>query len=710
MPPINKAIRCGRILPSLFITLVIISAPSQCAAYIGPGAGFAFLTSFFFFFIAFALAFFFLLSWPIRYLFKMIKMRKVYGKSKLDRVIVLGMDGLDPDLVQKFIDADKLPNFKRLGEQGSFHRLSTTCPAVSPVAWSSFMTGVNPGKHNIFDFLSREPKTYLPDLSSARVGKQKRTIRLGRYRIPLGKPISRLLRKSKPFWVILGENGIFSNIIRVPITFPPERFHGVLLSAMCAPDLKGSQGTFTHYSDNLNPSHKTTGGVQIRVQRDDGIIHTYIPGPINTLSEKQEELRIPMTIRPLPELEKIIINLQDQHLELTKGNYTSWIRLRFSAGMGIKVQGIARFFLNSIEPHFSLYLSPINIDPEKPALPISHPFSYAVYLSKLIGSYATLGLAEDTWALNEGVIDEDAFLEQVYLNHQEREKMFFNALRVTPKGVVACVFDTTDRVQHGFLRFLEPDHPAVSQSKYEKYHGVIEELYAEMDELLGETMQLLGKKDLLLVMSDHGFKQFRRGVNLNAWLRENGYLAIKDREQAGEWFKGVDWGNTRAYSFGMNGIYLNLKGREGKGIVNPGKEADALCAEIIEKLSGTIDPATNRPAINKVYHRSEVYFGPYTENAPELTVGYVDGYRSSWEGVTGVVSGNVFEDNRKAWGADHCIDPKLVPGVLFSNYKISDAEPQIIDIAPTILALFGVQPPRHIDGKPLKIKNLLGDS
>src|SRR4030067_2627563 len=265
-------------------------------AYIGPGAGFAFLTSFATLFITFLLAFASILIWPVRLLFKEMKKTKGITKTDINRVVVVGLDGLDPVLTRKFIDEGKLPNFAKIKEQGSFTCLGTLLPAMSPVAWSSFITGVNPSKHNIFDFLSRDKRTYLPDISSVQVGKASKVLPIGKYLIPLGKPETKLLRQSKPFWNLLSDKHISSSIIRGPITFPPEKFRGVLLSAMCVPDLKGSQGTFSFYTAASEGEKNHTGGVQIPVALEGNKIRTYIAGPKNSLTKDQEELRIPLTV------------------------------------------------------------------------------------------------------------------------------------------------------------------------------------------------------------------------------------------------------------------------------------------------------------------------------------------------------------------------------------------------------------------------------
>lgn len=683
-----------------FFLLSFFMVP-DASAYIGPGAGFAFLTSFFLLFTSLLVSGFFLLTWPIRSLLRWVRRRKAYAQGAVDRVVIVGLDGLDPDLCEQFMAEGQLPNLAKLQAEGSFVRLQTTFPAISPVAWSSFSTGVNPGRHNIYDFLSRDPRTYLPKLSSADISQASRQISIGKYTIPLGRPKCRLLRKSQPFWKILGDYGIFSTILRVPITFPPERFHGVLLSGMCVPDLKGTQGTFTVYTSQPDGAGEHTGGTRIPVTIEGGRIKSFVPGPINPFSRRGEELRLPFTLTLDREADVADLEVSGQTLRLQRGSYSEWVTLRFQAGLGMKVQGIGRFYLKQVLPHVVLYLSPINIDPEKPALPISHPLVYSIYLAKLLGKYATLGLAEDTWALNERVLDEEAFLTQCELIHAERERMFFEALAKTRKGLCVCVFDMPDRVQHMFFRYLDSRHPAAQGADSKRYRHVIRDLYRRMDELVGRVMAQLDEDTVLIVMSDHGFKSFRRGVNLNAWLHRNGYLMLKAGADGREWLQDVDWERTRAYALGLSGLYINLRGREARGIVNPGQEFEGLKQELIQKLTGLKDEEMGEVAIREVFDATAIYFGPYRDNAPDLIIGYHDGYRASWESVVGKVTGHVIEENRKSWSGDHCIDPKLVPGVLFCNRVIKAKDPAIVDIAPTVLKLFGVDIPPYMDGTPL---------
>jgi len=698
----NKAQKV-RILVLLSLAL---SLPLQ--AYVGPGAGFAFLSSFLILFLTFFLAVFSFLSWPFRFFFRVIKGKRAYKKSSVNKLIIIGLDGMDPSLVEKYMAEGKLPNFSKIKKMGTYARLQTTTPAISPVAWSSFMTGSNPSKHNIFDFLNRDPKTYLPNLSSALIGKPKKFLSVGKYSIPLSKPKIKGLRKSIPFWKILGKKGVFSTILRVPITYPPEKFSGHLLSGMCAPDLKGSQGTFSFYTSDKDKIKKREGGINIPVSLNENKIETYISGPENSILKKEREIRLPLTITINKNKEEALLEVSGQKIKLKKLTFSEWVRLTFRPGLRMKIKAICRFYISQIHPHFEMYCTPLNIDPEKPALPISSPFIYSVYLAKLLGSFITLGEANDTWALNEGVLSEEAFLELAYSNQREWENMLFNALNKTKKGLVTCVFETTDSIQHMFWRYLDETHPALKSGQAKMSSNVIEELYKKMDELVEKVLEETNEKSALMIMSDHGFKSFRRGVNLNSWLFLNGYLSlVEGKKESEEWFKDVNWERTKAYALGLGGVYINQKEREAKGTIHAGEETESLKRELIQKLNGFKDEEEDEVAINKVFDRNELPSGPYRENCPDLIIGYNEGYRVSWDSVTGKVNSTVFEDNLKAWSGDHCIDPRIVPGIFFCTKKINTSSPSIIDIAPTVLELFGLQVPSHMDGRSLIDSNNL---
>jgi len=671
---------------------------SPALAYIGPGAGFAAAGSVLILLGTFLLAFGIILIWPLKAAVRLALPRKG-SKPKVKRAVIIGLDGFDPGLAQRFGAEGLMPNFAKLAAEGCFSPLRTACPSISPVAWSSFATGVDASRHNIYDFLTRDPCNYMPTLSSTQSHVLPKTLNLGFAQIPLGKKtVMRLMQKSQPFWKLLGENRVWSSIIRVPITFPPQPFkNGVLLSGMCVPDLQGTQGSFSFYSTKPRPAGAHIGGQQYTVKLKDGAVHSNLTGP---QGKDGHAMKCPFTVRFDDAKRRATFEVGKERATVAPGEYTPWLVVPFDG-----VTGIARFYVQTWnERDVEIYVTPININPDAPGMAISHPFVYAIYLAKTLGQYATLGLAEDTWALNERVIDEDAFLKQAWLIYDERKKQLWDVLDKTKRGFVTVVFDTTDRISHMFYRYLEPDHPANAGKDVETHKHVIRDLYARMDGFLGEVRAKIGDdpNTVLMVISDHGFTSFRRGVNLNTWLMQHGYLVLKEgAETSPDWFAKVDWSRTKAFTLGLTGLFINRKGREAHGIVESGPELDALCAEIKAKLEALVDPATGERVVKEAFLTRKIHAGPYADMAPEILVGYHKGFRHSWDCATGAVSKDVFTDNTKSWSGDHCVDPRLVPGVFWCNRKIDVAEPALLDLAPTVLDLFGVEPPKYMQGRNL---------
>jgi len=693
----------GPVVLGIFNANALVAVP----AYIGPGAGFALGGSFLFALAGILLAFVAVLVWPIRVVIRSLRGRGRLKNAKVRRVVVLGLDGLDPLITRKMMDEGQLPNLIRLKDEGGFRPLGTTWPAMSPVGWSTFATGVDPSGHNIFDFLSRDKVTHLPVLSSTRLS-EKPAKKIGPITLPGGGHRFELLKRSKPFWKTCAEAGVESSILRIPITFPPDKFGGKMLSAMCVPDLRGTQGTFSHYTEpgKKAETSRTTGGVRMDLEPDGQDRWTAkLLGP-----DKPDGTGSMVIMVSIDEQAKqATFTLAGQTFMLRPDEYSEWIPVGFGSGTQ-KAHGICKIRITGFEPGFSFYVSPLHIDPRRPAMPISNPPHYAMALSRLQGRFATLGLAEDTWALNERVIDEQAFLDQAYAIHEERKIQFFHALDRQPEGVVSVVFDATDRIQHMFFRYLDPAHPANEGKDTEIHKDAIFDLYRKADELVGETLDRVGKNDALLVVSDHGFKQFQRGVNLNSWFRENGYLFLKtdpeegplsvipvgERSEVGD----IDWPRTRAYTNGLAGYYVNVKGREKDGCVDPA-QALALKNEINDKLRGLPDPAKDSEAITELWASEEIYHGPYRENGPDVIVGYKPGYRTDWDAAVGAVSGTVISDNTRSWSGDHCMDPRQVPGVLFTSLPFASTRPNLVDMAPSVLDLLGLAVPGHMTGRSI---------
>lgn len=700
--PVRSA--CGALAAALLCLLPALPA----AAYIGPGAGFAFVGSLMVLIATFAIAFAIILTWPLRLLYRLVTVGNPYRDAQSKRVVVMGLDGMDPGLLTKFMREGRMPHFSKLAEKGVFRPLDTSVPSMSPVAWSTFATGVDASRHNIYDFLTRDPCSYAPMLSSTDIVAAKRNLDLGRYRIPLGKARMKLLQKSQHFWKLLGDRNIFSIIQRVPITFPPQPFkNGMLLSGMCVPDLRGSQGTFSFFSTQQSEEGEAAfvGGEQTVLRRGrDGTIRSRIVGPDHTMLRSGGRMTVPFTLTPSGDGARLEIEGIEEPIELRVGEYSDWVELPFKAGLGITVKGIAKFHLIRTEPELDLYMTPIHIDPENPAMPISHPEVYAIYLAKKQGKFATLGLAEDTWALNNRVIDEKIFFDQAMGFFEERETMFLDALEQTKKGLVTTVFDTTDRVQHMFYRYLDPSHPANADKDTEQWRDAIARVYERCDAMLGKVWDRVEDPDTtFMVISDHGFTNFRRCVNLNSWLRENGYLFLKDENArtSGEYFDGIDWSRTRAFALGLTGLFINRAGREREGIVAEGSEYRALVQELADKLGRLVDPQTGDGCVRRVAVAHQFFGGPYRFDAPDLLIGWEGGYRHSWECATGQVTEEVFADNTRSWSGDHCVDPSIVPGVFLCNRAIASEQPRLIDIPASVLRLFGQAIPGYMQGETI---------
>jgi predicted AlkP superfamily phosphohydrolase/phosphomutase len=688
---------------------LLVLFPATAWGYIGPGAGFAAVTSIFMVVASFLLALLGILIWPIRILKRKIKNRGLKKLSsfalKKKKVIILGIDGMEISLLRNYMDEGKLPNLSSLSKTGAFSTLGTTYPPESPVAWSSFLCGCNPGRHNIFDFLSRDAENYLPNLSMAEVNPPKWNLSFGKYKIPLSPFSITAHRKTKPFWVSLGERGVNCVALRVPSTFPPDEFPGVSLSAMGLPDLLGTQGTSSFYTSEKSDSKiNTDGGVIIPVTEEEGTIKAFLRGPLNAMKKHPSPSKLPFSIKLNPDNEGAILTIDGEtKINLPLKKFSSWVDVAFPMSLGAKVNGICKFYLNKVLPHVELYVTPINIDPENPALPISHPPQYSKYLAMATGKFTTLGLAEDTWMLNSGKLDEEAFLQHCMSILEERERVFFHELEKFKRGCFIGVFDTMDRIQHMFWRFLDTEHPKYDPKLAEKYKDVISDVYIKMDGIVAKVLEKVDSDTSLYIISDHGFKTFRLAMNVNSWLREEGYLVFEEgKDSCDKFFRGVDWNKSKAYALGLSGIYINLKGREKKGIVEPGAPYEQLQKEIIDKILDYRDPETGEKLLYRTFKFQNIYEGDYTNNSPDIVLGFHPGYRVSWKTALGGAPKPIVEKNGANWSGDHCMDPSFVPGVFLSNKQFKNNQPDITDLAPTVLNEFGLEIPEGMDGKVLQ--------
>lgn len=627
------------------------------------------------------------------------------SRAVTKKVIVLGIDGLDPQLLRHYIQKENLPNFVRLAKAGSFRDLGTTIPPQSPVAWSSLITGTNPGVHGIFDFIHRKPDTLAPYLSTSQTEPPRFTLRFGDWIIPLSGGRVTLLRRGKALWQVLDEHRVPATIIRMPANFPPTESKARTFAGMGTPDLLGTYGTFSFYTDDPQvPAGPVNGGRVYHVQVENSRVQANLEGPGNPFRKGEPRSMVAFTVWTDPNEPTAKIVIQGRELLMREGEWSEWIPVTFKLVPYLaSISGICKFYLKQVHRPFRLYVSPVNLDPSRPALPLSTPEGYARELWKQVGYFYTQGIAEDTKALSAGLLNDAEYLQQARLVLTEQRKLFELELERFHGGLFFYYFSSLDQNTHMFWRAIDQRHPAHNVDVAAAHGGILEELYREMDIVLGQALKKAGPDATVLVVSDHGFAPYYRSFNLNNWLLENGYLAQKSAGEnpSGEFLSTVDWSKTRLYGLGLNGLYLNLRGREREGIVAAGAEAETLLEEVTRRLVAVRDLANGQPVISRIYRATRVYTGASVADAPDLIIGYSRGYRAGWMTTVGGFSSQVIEDNTEPWSGDHCVDAALVPGVLLSNRKVRVDMPDLTDVAPTILAEFGIPRPEAMKGRPL---------
>jgi predicted AlkP superfamily phosphohydrolase/phosphomutase len=685
------------------------------------------------------------------------------------RVVILGFDGVDADLTRRWMDEGKLPHLARLREEGTFSPLRSTVPSQTPVSWSTFATGLNPGRHTIFDFLKRDPRTYQPSFAAFSEGTEPflwgtRTpavlaailflavalvlflvLKLFRRKTPLSAVVAGVLglvaagagywmadewlpeqrpvvhnnRKGVTFWQYLGDHGKRVRVIRVPVTYPPERYpHGELLSGLGTPDLSLRIGKPFYFTSELFFTPLGGGDSSLEVVElvdNQGEIPTEIVDPPNELFPDGEKfISIPMILTVADDRSSLDIEVSGNRLTLEPGQWSDWVRFTFRFNPLVALHGIGRFRLLELKPEVKLYLSPIQFDPTDlpPTFDITAPPGFVDHLTDRFGLFKTIGWSSDTWSIEEGTLDEKVFLEDTWFTVDKYEEMLLGLLEDEDWDVLVDYFEFTDRIQHVFYRHFDPRHPLYTEAGGAKWGNTILEAYQRMDSIVGEVMERLPEGAVLFVVSDHGFSSFRRGMNYNTWLAVNGYMRLtgenenrenlEDLFDQGDFFANVDWSRTRAYALGLGEIYINLAGREAQGIVQPGEEYDGLLREIREGLESYVDPVTGEHPVAHVWTRDEAY-GVYDPDLiPDLIPSNTEGYRVGWRDSLGGIAREIVEDNTRIWSGDHCsVYPPLVEGILFSNRELDVAQAYMGDVMPTLLELYGLEPPTRLDGRSL---------
>ncbi len=553
---------------------------------------------------------------------------------------------MDPSFVERHWT--NLPNLARLRQRGSYSHLQTTDPPQSPVAWATFITGLDPGEHGIFDFVHRDPVTLQPYLSTDKTIGPRFELRLGPWELPLSRSRVVSLRKGRAFWEYLSDRGVPVNIVRIPANYPPSDA-GRELAGMGTPDLRGTEGTFSYYTDDpAETSREVPGGLIRKVEVSSGHVELSVEGPPNPLRRDHAYASVQVVADVDPDRPYVRLQVGGEMAIVKEGEWSGWLPADFPLLPHVtSARGMFRVFAKQLHPRFELYVSPVNVDPEEPALPISTPSSYAREVAAHIGRWSTLGIPEDTSALRQGVFDLPEFLSQSRLVLNDERRLLDESLRRFTGGLLFFYFSAVDQNSHVL---------------WGKHDAELLDVYRAVDRSIGEVMRREPEAELM-VMSDHGFAAFDRAVNLNTWLVSRGL-------------------RNQAYALGLNGLYLLDKRVE---------------QEVRQQLLDLRDPANGRKMISSVTATN-----PSPENqsiAPDLIVGYSAGYRASWQTAMGEAPPGLVVDNDDAWIADHCIDPSEVPAVLFTTRTIRAQTPRLKDLAVSLLELFGVTRPAQMTGR-----------
>jgi predicted AlkP superfamily phosphohydrolase/phosphomutase len=559
------------------------------------------------------------------------------------KTLILGFDSFDPAIFEEMAGQNQLPNLENFTQHGGYSRLEVCSPPQTEVSWTSIATGVDPGGHGIFDFVHRDPQTYLPYVSILPTRKGA----LGEQFIP---PY-----QAKTFFEEASELGYPATALWWPAMFPARPELPVnTLPGLGTPDIRGQLGVGTLFSTEEEEKQKTR--VVKLEPAGKGRYQADLPGPQVPDKSGRRFITMPITIDVLDE-KTAKLTVGGNNIQLQVGEWSQILELQFKVSLLFTVHAITRVILTNLRDGVRLYFLPLQIHPLHSTWHYASSGSFAKKLWKNVGPFLTLGWPQDTTGLEEGCITDEQFLKLCHDIFDQRIKILYHLLGDFKEGVLASIFDCLDRVQHMF---------------YHDHQDVVRDWYQRLDQFVGDVQEKIASwnsKHRFLVLSDHGFSDFKNKVHLNRWLLDHGYLAFNNSNSSGD-LSNVDWEKTRAYSVGLNSIYLNIREREGKGSL-PANAIESTLADIKEKLLDWKDVNGNA-VVENARLKHEVFSGPYTRFGPDLVVGYAAGYRSSAETGLGKIPEFTMEPNHDHWGADHCMDADIVPGVIFANRDLRD--------------------------------------
>lgn len=624
------------------------------------------------------------------------------------RVVVLGLDGMDPDWVRDWIG--QLPNLRRLAEAGTFTDLQTVDPPQSAVAWSSFTTGLEPARHGLLGSVGRNPSTYTLVPQYGRV--EPASVWFGL--LALQGPETPLAITAAPYWKVLDDAGIPTVSLRAPLALPPRALqHGRTLGGLGVPDLRGTWGTHYYLASDLS-SWDLLGsdwaGVQVRLDVNEGRARAELEGPVLSDSTRAA---VAVEFELNRDRSAVTISLGEQEQTVQEASWSEWFDFEFPVASWTTYRGVSRFYVLETFPELRVYLMPIGPDPRDPAFPLSAPETFSARLAEQFGLFKTQGNATEGWGLNQERIDEGIFLEDLQRELGFWERVLLDELERGEAAVISAFLEAPEAAGQLLYRLHHPEHPRYDARDADAYGEALAQVYRRIDTLVGRVTERLNPDDLLIIASNHGINGWEKDFNPNAWLRSNGYLRLQEPApetgprnwgtlftgQAG--IHGVDWSKTEAYAAGFTGIFVNLRGRESGGIVEPGEDYRAVTGKIRAQLLEYRDPDTGRPVVATAKIRGADSAEPTAAAGPDIGFGLHPGYRVSWEDALGVIPEDVLVANLKKWSGDHSSSvASVTAGMLIANRKVSAESPAVVDVAPTLYRLFSMPSP-PVDGRGL---------
>lgn len=634
------------------------------------------------------------------------------------RIIVLGIDGMDYELTQQWMADGKLPHMRRLATQGTFKPLQTTNPPLSPVAWSTFITGMDPGGHGVFDFLRRSPAQvgdgFSPeDAVTTVAGDSTDTgwrLPFTDYVLPPSRR-HRLLRVGTPFWQLLESAGVPTVTYKMPAAFPAEEEPGRLLAGMGVPDVAGTYGTFTYLTTEPDPSlDETSGGHVLHVTVEDGVVSAqhegdvvdpFLRGPLNPFRTTNATQPTVTSFQAYVDQEARtgVVILQDQTILLREGEWSEWLEVEFQLLPLPPARGMVRICLQEVQPDFRLFISAVHPVPGSDGLASE---SFDLELAEALGHFHTKGMPQETGAYLQGVLNTEQYIAHSRILHDETLAALNLLLRESNRGVLFVYFSTLDLDSHVLWAYQDVDHPAHDPAQADAHGDHILRLYQEIDRVVGATHQGLAPGEELYVISDHGFTSLRHDFNLTSWLAQAGYLHYQDGFDPDDSavYSGIDWTKTQAYGVGFNGLYVNLAGREREGAVAKA-QYDALIDEIQGKLLAI--KHDGQRVFENVYRPEDIYGGTQRHYAPDLILAYRPPFGPSDDSVLGTPSDFIINDRLRGFTGHHTTDASFVPGILLSTQRLTGDQPRLQDVTATLLDQFGVPSAPQMTGRPLKL-------